>query len=224
MALITSDEYQDLLNEDISGKDAGYVAAILESAEANLKRWCGRSFEQESVTEETYASLGTYREFPVLKLQVRRIPVQSVTSLAVWYVLSSDDPLAIDINGTFIDGEIGLIQVGLGSFGTWRSILRTRDKYRARIVYVAGDGVIPAPIKRAVALLMQEAFALDAKSDAAGQALQGMTASLSVAGEYSETFARPEGSSSERLGLGTKNSLAAARLAKPYRVEGPLFL
>lgn len=108
---------------------------------------------------------------------------------------------------------------GIRCFQTWQTFFQTGSFYRARVSYSAGSATSKAA-KRAVALLAQEAFALDAESSRTGT---DQTEQYRI-GDYQRKKATRDLSASGGLGLGTQNSISASKLLFHYKREGVFFL
>lgn len=219
-ALITLSEYQELVNEKIIDTlPTTYVDCVLEAVSNDLQNWCGVTFGEHTVTdEETEAVSMMYNRQPVLWVEVKDVPLVSVSSLAVWYAIDAD-PTSLDVDDVVIGAEKTGFYVPFGTFGLWTTFFRLGQRYRARVSYTAGEAT-PMEIKRAVALLAQEQFALDAAASKSGtDAVEAYRI-----GDYQEKKAARDLSASDGLGLGTPNSVLAARIARKYRRAGVVLI
>jgi hypothetical protein len=220
VAIITTAEYQTITNESITGSlSTAYIEFILEAVSEDVVNWCGRSFGVQAVVNESVeAQAMLYNRQPVLRVQVKQYPVTAVTALAVWYAIDAD-PTTLSIDDAVIEAGGQAFLVPFGTFGLWQTFFNVGSSYRARTSYTAGE-TVPYTVNRAVALLAQEAFALDAEVSRSGT---DDVESVRI-GNYQEKKAARNLSASEGLGLGTQNSVSAAKALRRYRSEGVLFL
>lgn len=220
MAIITVTEYETLTNETVSGNlPSAYITGILEAVSTDAENWCGRSFGAQTVTnEKTEGQAILYNRQPVLRVEVKQTPITTVTALALWYAVDAD-PTTLSIDDAVIEAGGASFLVPFGVFGLWQTFFQLGSTYRARVSYTAGEAVDYA-VKRAVALLAQEAFALDASASYEGT---DDVESFKI-GDYSQKKAARDLSASAGLGLGTQNSVSAAGLLSHYRREGVMFI
>ena len=219
-ALITTAEYQTLTNETITGDlSDDYIDAILEAVSLDVQDWCDRLFGVQAVTlEATQGHTITYNRQPCLRVTVKQTPLTAVSALSVWYAIDAD-PTTLSVDDAVIEAGRASFLVPFGTFGLWSTFFKMGNVYRARVSYTAGEAV-PANVKRAVALLVQEAFALDAAASRQGT---DDVESYKI-GDYSEKKAARDLTASQGLGLGTQNSVAAARILRHWKSEGVMFL
>jgi len=219
-ALITVAEYEKLVNEEIVGTYPNeYIVAILEAASQDVRDWCDRDFGLLTVTnEKAQAHAVLYNRQPCLRVRVKQIPLTAVTTLKVWYAVDVE-PTTLAVDDAVIEAGGASVLVPFGVFGLWTTFFELGNAYRAVINYSAGEAV-PYNIKRAVALLTQEAFAMDAS--VSSETVDNVESYR--LGDYSETKAKRDLAASQGLGLGTQNSILAARILRHYRSEGVLFL
>ena len=219
-ALITTAEYQTLTNETITGAlSAAYIAAILDAVSQDVRDWCDRDFGPSTVTGEKAQSQAVlYNRQPCLRVRVKQTPLTAVTTLKVWYAVDAE-PTTLSVDDAVIEAGGASAIVPFGVFGLWTTFFELGNAYRAEIDYSAGEAT-PQNIKRAVALLAQEAFAMDASASREGT---DDVESYRL-GDYSETKSKRDLTTSQGLGLGTQNSILAARILRRYKSEGVLFL
>ncbi|HIP95664.1 MAG TPA: hypothetical protein EYH32_00430 [Anaerolineae bacterium] len=218
-ALITAAEYESLVNESLGSLPSAYIDYVLEAASNELQNWCGVTFGEHTVTdEETEALARMYNRQPVLWVEVSHTPLVSVSSLAVWYAIDAD-PTDLDVDDAVIGAAKTGFYVPFGTFGLWTTFFRLGQRYRARVSYTAGEAV-RTEIKRAVALLAQEIFALDAAASKSGT---DAVESYRI-GDYQEKKAARDLSASDGLGLGTQNSILAARIVAGFRRRGVVMI
>jgi hypothetical protein len=220
MAIITVGEYEQILNEALpeSLPDL-YIASVLDAVSNEVENWCGRSFGVQTVMNEATRAQGVlYNRQPCFRVDVKQVPVSSVSSLAIWYVVGAD-PTALDVSNVMVEAGGASFLTPFGVFGIWQTFFQIGNVYRARVGYTAG-GATPSAVKRAVALLTQETFALDASSS-----LEGVDdVEQFKIGDYSEKKASRDLTLSSGLGLGTQASISAARLLSSYKLAGLMFL
>ena len=219
-ALITVEEYEKITNEEIVATLPNeYIVATLEAVSLDIQDWCDRLFGVQAVTSEAaqgHAIL--YNRQPCLRVAVKQTPLTAVSALSVWYAIDAD-PTTLSVDDAVIEAGRASFLVPFGTFGLWTTFFNLGNVYRARTSYTAGEAV-PANVKRAVALLVQEAFALDATSSRQGT---DDVESYKI-GDYSEKKAARDLTASQGLGLGTQNSVAAARILRHWKSEGVMFL
>ena len=220
-ALITVSEYVQLMNDDPTATLPGpYVTGIIEEVSEDLQNWCGRLFGAQTVTDERVDAVselfGDHQT--ALYVRVKHTPLLTVSALSVWYALDTD-PTTISLDNAVVDTQQIGFYVPFGVFGLWQPFFQRGKTYQARCSYTGGEAV-PSTIKRAAALLVQESLALDS---AASFKDTDATESVQV-GEYREQKAKRDLAASEGLGLGTQNSVLAARLARRYRPEGAVLV
>jgi hypothetical protein len=220
-ALITISEYVQLTNDDPTTTLPGtYVTGLIEAVSEDLQEWCGRLFGVQTVTDERVDArselFGSHQ--PALYVRVKNTPLASVSALSVWYALDTD-PTTISLDEAVVDTQRIGFYAPFGVFGLWQPFFQRGKTYQGLCSYTGGEAV-PSTIKRAAALLVQESLALDSatsfKDTDAVESLQ--------VGEYRETKAKRDLAASEGLGLGTQNSVLAARLARRYRPEGAVLV
>jgi len=219
-ALITVAEYEKLVNEEIVGTYPNeYIVAILEAVSQDVRDWCGADFGLLTVTgEKAQAQAVLYNRQPCVRVRVMHSPVTSLTTLKLWYAIDAESTtLAVD--DAVIEAGGAAVLVPFGVFGLWTTFFQLGNVYRAEVDYSAGEAV-PYNVKRAVALLAQEAFAMDASASREGV---DDVESYRL-GDYSETKGKRDLAASQGLGLGTQNSILAARTLRKYRSEGVMFL
>lgn len=216
---ITASDYQKLLNEDITTLPTAYVDSLLEAACEDVENWCGRPFGVQAYTNEaTQARVVQYQGQTCLRVEVSSHPLTAVTGLDVWYAVDVD-PTTVAVTDAVIEPGGRSFVVPFGAFGLWTHFYVMNGVYTARVSYVAGAAV-PTVVKRAAVLLVQEALAHDAASSKSGTDQLGSYR----LGNYSETAAVRDVAASEGLGLGTANSIMAAKLLTKYRDTGVVFL
>lgn len=220
MALITTSEYEQYVNESIPDSYSDtYVDNILEAVSQDVEDYCDRSFGPQTVTDERVKARSLlYERQAVLRVQTKENPITAVTALSIFYAIDSD-PTAISVDDAVIEQGKTSFLVPFGSFGIWQSFVQIGNSYIALVSYTAGEAT-PYNVKRAVALLAQEAFGLDSASSTSGT---DQVDSYRI-GDYQEKKAARDLSASGGLGLGTQNSVQAARSLEKYRQTGVMFL
>ena len=220
MAIITKVEYEQFMNEQLpTTLPDTYVNNTLEAVSDDVENWCDRSFGPQTVTNEAAkAQAVMYNRQPCLRVDVKQTPITAVTALAIWYAVDADST-TLDVDDAMIEAGEAAFLVPFGAFGLWQTFFSIGSFYRAKTSYSAGSAT-PEVVKRAVALLAQEAFALDAKSSRTGtdQVEQWQL------GDYREKKAARDLTTSGGLGLGTQNSISASKLLHRYQRTGVFFL
>ncbi len=221
MAIITVSEYQTITNETITGGDLSdaYIDFILESVSDDVEDYCDRKFGLQVVTSERgNAQAITYHDQPALRFQTRENPITAITALSVFYAVDAD-PTDLSIDDAVIESGQTSFLMPFGAFGIWQSFFTIGHSYIALADYSAGEAV-PDNVKRAVALLAQEAFALGSASSTSGT---DQVDSYRI-GDYQEKKAGRNLDASGGLGLGTQNSVQAARSLAKWKQSGVMFL
>ena len=219
-ALITTEEYELYTNDSISGtlSDA-YIAVILEAVSDDVNELCGSQFGSRAVSDEPTSALVTeYNGGACLYVEGSVTPITAITSLSVWLIVTVD-PVAVTITNAMLNESRTAFYTPFGVFGIWQSFYTMNQRYRAKVSYTAG-ATIPATVKRAIALLAQEAFA----EDAANSSTSVDKISEYRLGDYTEKKAVRDLSASDGLGLGTANSIRAAQILSRYRKSGMVML
>ncbi len=218
-ALIDITEYQQILNEDITDLPSVYVDGVLEAVSDDVNLACGEQFGSRAVEEEPTNGLVTdYNGYPCLYVECAVTPITDITSLRIWLVVTAD-PVEVTIDNAVLNESLTAFYVPFGVFGIWQNFYTMNERYRAEVSYTAG-ATIPATVKRAVALLAQEAFA----EDAAASYTEVDTIAEYRLADYTEKKAARDLSVSGGLGLGTPNSIRAAQILRRYRKSGMVML
>ena len=220
-ALITTEEYELYTNDSISGtlSDA-YIAVILEAVSDDVNLLCGEQFGSRAVIDEPTSALVTeYNGGACLYVEGAVTPITAITSLSIWLTVTVD-PVAVTITNAMLNESRTGFYAPFGVFGIWQSFYTMNQRYRAKVSYTAG-ATIPATVKRAIALLAQEAFAEDANNSSTSVDKKISEYRL---GDYTEKKAVRDLSASDGLGLGTANSIRAAQILSRYRRSGMVML
>lgn len=208
--LITIVELQTFTNKDFTADyTLAYLNNLITVASDLVETYCkGTVFEPTIVEDERQKSYiyGTTGEF---QIRLSLAPLISVSTLK--YRVGSSES-TIDLSDADLNLEQSEITL-LWGLPTWRK----RMKLVTIIDYMAGFTTIPDMVKRAVALLVQEAI------DSDNQANDGTMRKLSgyKIGNYAEDYVTLKSDADiGNLGLGTTRSILASQLLAKYRRPG----
>lgn len=135
------------LRVDHSDDDA-LIEALVQAATDHLDGWSG-ILGRALVTQTWRVDLSRFPRCDVLRLPLS--PIQSISSIAYWDALNTDQTFAAQNYSLHADARGALI--ALASSASWPGLYTRADA--VRVTFVAGYGApadVPAPIKQAILL------------------------------------------------------------------------
>jgi len=206
--LVTIAEINTLTNTTLSTDYPDvYVNAMIRIVSQHARAYCmGTLFQPVSITgerRECYVGGRTNQ----LTVRLRYAPLISVTSLS--YRVGSTDTLITNLANADLDlpnAEIRLIWYG--------PMWRRKEHWIIISNYMAGYTTIPEEVKLGTAYLVREWLDAEKKSAASPYIVE-----FFQIGDYSEKYSISAGMVGN-IGMGTKRSVAAQMLLKPYRRPG----
>lgn len=209
-SLITIAELQTFTNKDFTADyTTSYLNTIIGVVSDLVETFCqGTLFEPATITDERgeshiYGATGEFR------VKLNYAPLISVSTLK--YRIGASES-TIDTSNADLNLDQSEVTL-LWGLPTWRK----RMKIVTITTYMAGLTTIPDMVKRAVALLVQEAI------DSDDQAKDGAMRKLSGyrIGNYAEDYVVLKGEAEiGNLGLGTTRAMLASQLLSKYRRPG----
>lgn len=195
MAILTYAEFIAVYPS--TGQSQATIEALIAIAQAQLERWCGRSFESA-----TYTQYDDGQNLPFVMLN--NTPIASITS---WAWIGDDGTETTIAASTYrfdqATGKLGFIDQRYGRFGGWYAngwssdgpvsdfgfVNQVPDRFRnSKVVYVGGYSTVPADIKQLVRDMVSTMIA-----DGAGGAGPNDAVQSETLGSYSYTKASSAG-------------------------------
>lgn len=216
MSLITIDELEKNTGVPYSAtQDIGFLTNLIDVVSEQIQAYCGTT--QLTPVDYVDQECPAWIQHSEMVFMLRCGPVLALSG-ATWLWSLDHSRTAIDIDNVRIDPDTRFVYVP--ATNNWMSgpgratIQALSDADNARILasYRAGYTSVPTPVKRAVALLVQEEILASIN---AGKGRTSPLQSFKI-GNYSETYftSKPDGGLD--LGLGTELTRRAIKLLTPF--------